>query len=247
MKNRGNLLLSIVIIHYNRVEHLKSTISSLSRVVGYNNFEIIVADDFSERPIRQQLLDIKCDLAVFNYSNRGLGFNTNNALKLCRGQYILQLQDDWDFCGFETVLLESIELFKKDASIELVRFYNQKLYPTKPYNNKNYVIIDRDQLIEQQHKTLYSDTPHLKSNNFHNKYGFFKEGVPMTEMEIEFATNFAKYSSGSIIFSASDQFVHTGADNSFNPSKKKTRIYKKLSRVHLLKKIMDLYFHNKNK
>lgn len=245
MKNKDNLLLSIVIIHYNRIEHLKNTINSLSRAAGYNNFEIIVADDFSGRQIREQLLDIKCDVAVFNFTNRGLGFNTNNALRLCRGQYILQLQDDWDFCGFETVLLESIELFKKDASIELIRFYNQHLYPTKAYKNNNYVIIDRNHLNEQQHKTLYSDTPHLKLNNFHNKYGFFKEGVPMTEMEIDFATNFAKYSSGSIVFSASDQFVHTGADTSFNPSKKKTTIYKKLSRIHLLKKLMDLYFHNK--
>lgn len=233
---------SVIIIHYNRIEHLKSTINTLLFNLNYPNIQLIIADDCSKPEIREELLNINCDILVLNQQNFGLGKNTNNALKLCSGKYILQLQDDWDFIGDINMLKDSIKLFDNDENIDLIRYYNTSKYPYKnKYLNNKFYEVNYHNLNESLKNTLYSDTPHLKRNDFHLKYGFFKENVPMTKMELEFAENYALKRTGKVFFTLSDYFIHTGEDATHNPFQLKMRKINKLKGIPLLGTLVILY------
>lgn len=238
MKNLPKI--SIIIIHYNRLDCLIETIESFKSKCKYKNIEFIIADDNSNKDVKKEILNLKVDILVTNYTNKGLGNNTNNALYCCRGDYILQLQDDWLYIGKEDLIEKSILLFEKNEDIDIIRYYNKKLYHTKKIDDY-FSKIDLDNITSEEKKILYSDTPHMKKKCFHEKYGYYMENINMNQMEIKFAENFSKKSNLNVVFSNSDQFKHIGANKSYNPSVKKNKLYQKLRGCIFTRYFVDIY------
>src|SRR5690554_4823899 len=100
-----NPLISVIVTSYNRPRLLEETISSLLTHIDYAPIELILADDASDKDAQREMRKLPFDKFCFAEANRGLGANTNAGLAAAKGDYILQLQDDWrcvaecDFLG----------------------------------------------------------------------------------------------------------------------------------------------------
>jgi len=85
---------SIIIPVYNRLDYLREALRS-ARDQSYENVEIIVVDDGSEIDIRSVVEDFPGKgIAYYRQNNRGLSSARNRGIGLCRGKYVVFLDDD---------------------------------------------------------------------------------------------------------------------------------------------------------
>ena len=92
-----NPLVSVIAICYN---HEKYLIECLQSVVNqtYSNIELIIIDDFSSDKSREKILEFSENNSnckyIFNQSNIGNCRSFNQALKISKGKYIIDLSTD---------------------------------------------------------------------------------------------------------------------------------------------------------
>lgn len=90
-------IVSIVAICYNHEKYLMECLQSVVNQT-YKNIELIIVDDFSEDNSREKILAfcIKNPIVkyIFNEGNVGNCRSFNEALKICRGKYIVDLSTD---------------------------------------------------------------------------------------------------------------------------------------------------------
>lgn len=85
---------SIIIPAYNRPDYLREALSSAINQ-SYKNIEIIVVDDGSDTDIKSVVEGMKRDEMVYHrQDNRGLPSARNTGIGLCRGAYVVFLDDD---------------------------------------------------------------------------------------------------------------------------------------------------------
>ena len=120
---------SIAIVNYNGKNLLESLLKSISKL-NYKNYEIIVVDnsssDGSQDFIRSHYGNIKL---ISNQKNLGYS-GMNSALKYCRGEFVLFLNNDMELdknCIKE--LVKTIKSDKNTAMVapKLVNLYDKKL------------------------------------------------------------------------------------------------------------------------
>jgi glycosyltransferase involved in cell wall biosynthesis len=186
-------LVSVVVTGYERPEQLEATAKSLLAVTRYPSLELILADDGSSEEARRKMRGLPFDRFVFAERNRGLGANTNAGLAAARGDYILQLQDDWECIGPPDFIERGVRLMQACPSVGLVRFTklfsrDRSLPPHEVLESDPNVLIMRPQLGSPFF--VYSDQPHLKSRAYVEFIGPYQESRYMQRTEEDMRRRF---------------------------------------------------------
>lgn len=186
-------LVSVVVTGYERADHLRRTLESLLSTLTYQPLELVLADDGSSDEQQRQMRELPFDRFVFAERNRGLGANTNAGLAAARGEYILQLQDDWECIGPGDFLARGVRLLQTWPSIGLVR-YTRVFAPEPILPPHERLDSDSDVLVMHPEPGspffLYSDHPHLKSRAFVDAIGPYKESRYMQKTEHDMRDRF---------------------------------------------------------
>ncbi|MAG92108.1 hypothetical protein CMO83_05525 [Candidatus Woesearchaeota archaeon] len=120
---------SIVVVNYNGKKLLEFLLRSISRL-KYKNYEILVVDnnssDGSQEFIKKNYKKVKL---ISNKKNLGYS-GINSAVKYCKGEYILFLNNDMELD--KNCIRELIKSIKSDKNIamaapKLVNFYDKKI------------------------------------------------------------------------------------------------------------------------
>ncbi|MGB9499921.1 MAG: glycosyltransferase family 2 protein [Dissulfuribacterales bacterium] len=89
----NNPLVTILISTYNGERYIRETIESLKKQT-YSNLEIIIVDDKSTDKTIDVLETIDGIIIVKNKINKGLNKSVNDALKYCKGKYLVLFGHD---------------------------------------------------------------------------------------------------------------------------------------------------------
>lgn len=242
-------LISVVILTYKRLDLLRITLNSfLSRNV-YPNFEVIISDDGSASEVQSAIKKLPTTKCLFVEKNLGLGANANRGLRAARGEYILQLQDDWEFMGRGDELAQCVEVLEQLPQIGALRFYGVGGFPKVTcfkdigLRQSKVYIIDRAPENISYCPFIYTDTPHLKRRDFHAMLGVYREDLAMPDTEIEFAQRFYSLSPLEIGYVAEHVgvFVHRGEGQSLRPRNFKARVATALETTTLGRAAIDAY------
>lgn len=225
-------LVSIVVITFDRIGLLEQTMQYVRSKTRYAPLEYILCDDGSPRQIQDQLLGMGFDKVLLEHRNRGLGHNQNKGVRAAQGAYVFQLQDDWECVGPCDFLEAGVELLQERADVWLIRYYDRPIgVPGERHVTASgrVATIFRNQDLTKHGYQAYSDTPHLKRRDFHERFGNYLERVPMTVMEIAMNKAFASQSDAHVAFlDEYPNWRHLGANQSWNPSGRKAALRAKL-------------------
>ena len=236
-------LVSVILITYNRYHLLERTLLSLRQRCTYPNIQYIICDDASPIDVQEKIKKLPADIFLIAESNQGLGKNTNKGIIAAEGEYILQLQDDFEFIGDPNFIQKAIEVMTDYPDLALLRFYRGSesfngCSKRKIKSGENIYVTDNK---SSTHST-YSDTPHIKTKFLHDKIGLYKEKVSMCIMEVDFLARWNKQEELlSAFWGEKDLFVHTGAEDSYNPSQIRMKKINKLKENKLLLPFIDIY------
>ncbi|OMQ09844.1 glycosyltransferase [[Flexibacter] sp. ATCC 35103] len=172
---KNNILVSIIIPTYNRLDLLKEAIKSAINQddKGLVDYEIIVMDNNPESiknlDVKKLDIDFSCDNFRYyvNSENIGMMANWNRGIELAKGEWIIQLHDDDYFLPhFIKTLSTDIARFKdKDAIVHSTLFHDKR---------KN----TRVNLENNKEKTYYKLNPlHVISGNYHISGALLKRDV----------------------------------------------------------------------
>lgn len=123
------ILVSVVIVNYNGKELLKTAIQSIKKST-FKDFEIIVVDNASTDSSQEFLKKKHPDIKVVN-NNTNLGYSgINNAIKFCKGKYILFLNNDIKID--KECIARLVKSIEANGAIgmtapRLINYYNKKL------------------------------------------------------------------------------------------------------------------------
>ena len=243
----NNIELSVCILTYERFECLEQTFATIKKTLQSTDirFEIIISDDFSQLATLDKIKRLDGAKVILSEKNEGLGRNTNKGLENCKGDFILQLQDDWIFDSDPQIFRSVIDFLKKTPEIGVVNFIKQNIEPshTGTIGKFKYRVFKNVYLGEKSLPTVYpyTDNPHIKVKNFHSIVGNYKENVPMTIMETEFCKEVSKQDRYLICDLDDDFFMHIGDDLSFNPGHRKAKLKEFLLKNNFFKYPFRLY------
>lgn len=112
---------SIFITHYNKLEFLTEALMSIPKATG-SRFEIVLVDDCSDctlDEIKKQIpLDLEAKVRLFRFpSHRGVEECYAYAVRMCRGEYIAQLDaDDYLLPSSIDLLIDTLKVSDKDLA-----------------------------------------------------------------------------------------------------------------------------------
>jgi len=232
-------LVSVVVTGYDRPEQLAATVKSLLTVARYPSLELILADDGSSEEARREMRALPFDRFVFAERNRGLGANTNAGLAAARGDYILQLQDDWKCIGPPDFLERGVGLMQARPSIGLVRF-TKVFSPDGSLPPHEFLESDANVLIMRPERgspfLLYSDQPHLKSRVYVDFIGPYQESRYMQRTEEDMRRRFNEQQRFEAAFiEGTAAFRHIGREVSHRRPLPAARIGAVMDRLPLLR------------
>jgi len=137
-------LITVTVLSCGRLDYLKRTMESFFRATDYLNFETVVVDNGSNEELVRWLLDQPwLDVLVHNRENEGIGYAMNQANKEVRGQYVLHLEDDWEFVSVEGErrrwIEDAMEILDTFSDIGQVRF---RIRPEGQYGQFNLTVAE---------------------------------------------------------------------------------------------------------
>ncbi len=241
---------SIVFITYNRLITLKPTLMAFLANTDYprDRLELIVSDDGSPPEIQEEIRHMPFDRFCLAEKQEGLGANTNRGLRVATGDYILQLQDDWECLGPPDYLRRALRAMDLMAEIGMVILYRHPCsLPVReelPIGNDVIRIYDnkpgsRIRLVGEH---AYSDWPHIKRRSFLNLIGMYKECAAMWETELDFSRRVNAQTHYFIAeVTGMDAFRHIRTDLSFNRGSARARWAKKIESLWLGKPLLSGY------
>jgi len=223
--------LSLLITHYNRSDSLERLLRSF-RDLGITFATVVVSDDGSkpehQAKLRSLQTDYKFQLATTPV-NKGLGHNINKGQDRIATPYTLYVQEDFQpTATFPEVFARAINIMDQDSSVDLIRFYNHDMmYPgLRPFGHG---------FSEMRFKLLrpgtakffcYSDTPHLRRQNFFMKFGRYTEGVKAIKCEKGMVMSFLQSRGRCLIVDKNDSFCHENT-----PSEPSTQDYSNFFKI----------------
>ena len=243
-------LVSVVVLSYRRPVHLRRTLESFLRVNTYPNLELVLADDGSPPTLQEEMRRLPFDTFLLPAENRGLGANTNAGLRAAKGEFILQLQDDWLCDGPSGFIEAAIEVMTERPEIGFVRFWQPlpevrytswtsrsglavRVYASPPASRRDFV---------------YTDTPHIKSRAFVAFIGEYLESRYMQKTELDMRDRFnAQTRFQAAFIEGHHLFEHIGADMSFNEPPPLARLSAAFDRLPGLRGAVRLYRRVKKK
>jgi glycosyltransferase involved in cell wall biosynthesis len=229
---------SIAFISYKRPDLLSRSFESLRSALSSEHLEYIVCDDGSPKEMQDRIRALPADTFVIARKNRGLGANQNAAVAHSRGDFILQVQDDWVFKGPKDFLDRVLEVMKEFPDIAFVRLWHnpglRRAYETRISRNglrvRVFLPAPLDSIEESQY--LYSDRPHLKRREFHEAVGLYREDLKWARMEMDFARRCeeAPHHRFAVVEGYEDLFLHCGTQVSFAPAQRRENVRQALAK-----------------
>lgn len=188
------LKLSVAFFTYNRSGYLAHAISEFIKncKLKREDYEIIISDDGSNELHRKKIIQIKEDFGVekvFLNEHKGMGCSFNTGLKAAEGKYVLHLKDDWELqAACSNNVARSIAFLEQHPEVAVVRLSPlDKIDPLndlEPYGEGFHKL--------KNHKSMYSDNPHLKRRDFHKYSKWYKEDCTPQESELDFCSHMEK-------------------------------------------------------
>lgn len=216
-------LVSILVIHYNRLHTLKECIEYARKNIRYPNLEYVISDDGSPENVIEAIRSLPFDKYVFAEKNAGLGANTNKGLAACKGEYIFQIQDDhFILAGFEDFVEKAIRVLQHEKNMGLVRALTNKDFDSfimAETKGISYRIIDKP-IWKNGYNGFHqhSELPHFKHRSYHEKLGYYTEGTDMIYMENEFSIRFLNAKGYRLFFlKGYSNIFHHATQYSFRP------------------------------
>lgn len=232
-------LISVVFVTFNRLVTLRPTLESFLATTDYprDRLQLIVADDASPPAVQEQMRAMPFDVFRLSSTRGGLGANTNRGLAAATGEFILQLQDDWECCGPGDYLHKAIAAMEaapdcgmvllrpSPGSLAIQRSVDLPWGPLRLYANSP----DAPPASVAEH--AYSDWPHLKRREFVAAIGLYCEGRPMWDTELDYSRRVNAQTHWCVADMPDvDAFRHVGEAYSYNwPWKKRVE--------HLVRKV----------
>lgn len=236
-----NVMLSVVVVTYNRAQLLAATLASargaVSSLPAECGVEFIVADDCSDEPHRSIVASLDDVRVVSTSVNSGLGTNVNNALQVAQGRFVLQLQDDWEWDYESLSLGECLEFMEENPDVgvlQLTETSGDVGSEVRFFRGVEYRVFRNDHApwIRDCRVRPYSDQPHLKRRAFIEEVGPYREGCGMCECENEFKMRVANQERWRVACTqGAAGWRHTGALHSMNPGDRASRVAMVLSRL----------------
>jgi glycosyltransferase involved in cell wall biosynthesis len=180
---------SLLITHYNRTKSLERLLQYfVDEQVKFG--EIIVSDDASKSEYQPHLNQLREKFSfnlITTSLNKGLGNNINKGQDQVTKKYTLYIQEDFlPKPLFFDKLQIALDFMKTDQDIDFIRFYAYFKYPhLKPVSDGfSEMVFNHSHIWEGYRKFyLYSDHPHLRKNNFLEKFGRYDEGIKSDRTE----------------------------------------------------------------
>ena len=204
-----NPLISVAIATYDRTGYLYHTINCIRKYTTYPNIEIVVSDDGSDDiPLLKRVCKkLEVDQLVLN-DHSGMGANFNAAVKACKGNYILHMEDDWELIPMcLDYIQDCLAAFDKHETLGMIR-----LQHWRDCDIDRIFTTDRLPILTLKPAGMiyvYTSSPHMKRRSFHEKVGYFEEGRTAGDTETLMAKAFNKQDKIKIGF-LKKCFVHTG-------------------------------------
>lgn len=244
-----DIRLSVLVTHYRRAELLGPTLASISRATSGFQSEVILCDDGSGSKVLAELQDFSWDILCTVKRNAGLGANLNRGLRLFRGDWLLCVQDDWEFQAPPDFITRSIALMEAHPTVGMVRYYVPNFRELEKSSRRidgpfgQAVIFEKPTTITHINRDIYSDTPSLRSRAFVDSMGLYLEGIGMAETENDYVNRFLAQSAYSVAMFADNGWNwarHTGEEASIRLPAGKKRMDSLLLPVRLLTRIFPL-------
>ena len=175
-----------------RKEYLLRQIDKINEVFDGKDVEILIGFD----KYGEEIDGAKC------YTHeRGLGHSWNWCIQNASFDNVLQVEDDWvielnqERLGSKEIFLEYLQNRIKviDKFGGIFRFTNTDDKFWSPGKTKH--VLDGYNFVEANRPSvykmntwdmfLYTNQPHLKKKSLHDKVGYYKENVPVHEVEID--------------------------------------------------------------
>lgn len=224
MMSHPRPLVSVVVVSYNRLDLLRQTVTSLLDKVTYprSSLELILCDDGSPSSIQEQMKALPFDMFLMSAQNRGMAHNTNKGIRAASGQYVLQIQDDWECTGPGDFIDVAIELFNERQDIALIRLWDAFGGPHELCASTNgrtaQIYINQKRWRATAGEYVYSDTPHIKRRALVSTLGLYREGWAMHKVEMDYCRRFeSQHEAAAAFIEGYSCFRHTGVAASFNP------------------------------
>lgn len=234
---------SVVVTGYARPATLRETVESLLGVTRYPNLELVLADDASPPELREAMRALPFDRFVFAERNRGLGANANAGLAAARGEYVLQLQDDWACAGPADFLERGVRLLAARPDLGIVRFLAPEAHiPFEEERGPDGGAIRIYRPQPEHAWWVYSDWPHLKSRAFIDFIGPYAESRYMQRTEIDMRDRFNAQQRYALAYIEGCQmFRHIGGEVSHRQPLPLARIGRVMDRWPLLRSVARGY------
>lgn len=184
------------IITYDRPKEIRKTIDALIKHLKYKG-ELLwnLADDGTEDPlylvkIKQQYPQLKFTCTVTD--RKGWGKNTNKSMVFCWAKTpYLYLNED-DYAPKKNIDLTSgIAILEANRNLGLIRYDGVEGHyldlQLREVKTQIGMISCLAIMHSSPHLNLYSHRPHLKHRRFHDKYGMYREDMPLGKTEENFA------------------------------------------------------------
>jgi glycosyltransferase involved in cell wall biosynthesis len=175
LKSDNLPLVSVLVTTYERFDLLKIVTDSLVLNLDYprNRCQLILADDGSSESTQRKMKSLPYDTFVFSKKNRGLGANINAGQKAMKGEFLLYLQDDCELKPGDGFVYRAINLMKSDSEIGIVRLFcvDGLDYSRQKTSSEKIVRKYRN----SSSAGLYTDLPHIKSREFIEYIGPYKD------------------------------------------------------------------------
>ena len=240
--------ISIVIVSYERLSTLEITLSSLLRQTDYprDRLEIIVTDDGSKQETLEKIRKLPIDKLVIGGPRSGLGANVNRGIAAASHNFILQIQDDWECLGPSNYLRRALDTMglRREIGMFLLNAHPEDLPACSVFSVNDYQVkvhVNRpEKIIRLVGKHAYTDWPHLKTREFIQEIGRYKENVAMWEAELDYSRRVNAQTSLFIAeISGEAAFRHIGEDCSFNSGSVRQRVFGLLRRIPGAAAVLD--------
>lgn len=231
MSNRAGYResISVLFVTYNRIHLLRQSVYSFLATTTYPRaaMELIVCDDGSRCEVQQAIRRLPFDTFLLATQNQGMGANTNKGLRAAKGEFILQMQDDWLCDGRPDFVEAALEAFRERSDIGLIRLWEPCAAPSDEHVTKSgrSVHIYHGRSFQVCSDFPYSDRPHIKRKAFHETLGLYSETLNMPRTELDFCARVDAQTGLRVAWlDGYSVFENLGAEESTNPAVRRARL-----------------------
>ncbi len=205
---------TLLITHYNRSSSLERLLSTFQKLDC--RFEDIVVSDDASKP--EHLEKVKAMQRIYNYRlittpvNKGHGNCINKGQDAIKTPYTMYVQEDFVPSAIAPVhLQDALQFMKEDKSLDYIRFWalSDKYPDLKPYGKGFSEMIFRFWNPSHLKFYQYTDTPHIRRNNFFERFGRYKEGLHGDVIDYKMAISFLQHKGKGLFYEDfSSLFLH---------------------------------------